>query len=159
MKTIHFTFCLCVALLSVGCATSSRSNSTTAQEVQQQIGSGDYRIDVNMASPRRTRNIPLTSSYWVEVRNDSVFSNLPYYGRAYAVPYGGGQGLQFNAPIEGYEVSHTGKGNTRVSFRAKTPEDTYQYSMTIYTNGNASIQVLMQQRESIGFSGELRTWK
>jgi len=158
MKTIKLTVFLCVALLAGGCASSSRTNSTTSQEVQQKIESGNYRVDVNMASPRRTRNIPLTSPYWVEIRNDSVFSNLPYYGRAYTIPYGGGQGLQFDAPIEGYEVNYTSKGNARISFRAKTPEDTYQYSMTVYTNGNSTIQVLMQQRESIGFSGQLNTW-
>ncbi len=37
----------------------------------------------------RGRSIPLTSLYSLEIRNDSVISYLPYYGRAYSIPYGG----------------------------------------------------------------------
>ena len=35
----------------------------------------------------------LTSDYSLEIRNDSVYSYLPYFGVAYNVPYGGGKGL------------------------------------------------------------------
>ena len=43
------------------------------------------------------RSRALTSDYSIEIRNDSVFSYLPYFGVAYNVPYGGGKGLIFNA--------------------------------------------------------------
>lgn len=52
--------------------------------------------------PMKGRSRALTSDYSIEIRNDSVFSYLPYFGVAYNVPYGGGKGLIFNAPITGY---------------------------------------------------------
>ena len=68
------------------------------KQVKELIESGSYRIDVSTAYPQRGRTIQLSSPYSIEIRNDSVFSYLPYYGRAYSIPYGGGQGLIFNAP-------------------------------------------------------------
>jgi len=38
----------------------------------------------------------LTSPYSVEIRNDSIISHLPYYGRAYSIPYGGGDSSFFS---------------------------------------------------------------
>ena len=75
------------------------------QTVKEKIESENYRIEINTAYPRRGRMIPLTSIYSVTIRNDSVFSQLPYFGRAYSIPYGGGQGLMFNAPIDQYTMA------------------------------------------------------
>ena len=60
--------------------------------------------------PIRGRNITLSTPYPLEIRNDSVFSYLPYYGRAYSVPYGGGSGLIFNAPLKEYTMDLDNKG-------------------------------------------------
>ena len=80
------------------------------QIVGEKIESENYRIDINTAYPRRGRMIPLTSIYSVTIRNDSVFSQLPYFGRAYSIPYGGGQGLMFNASIDQYTMAMGKRG-------------------------------------------------
>ena len=122
---------------------------------KEKIESENYRIDINTAYPRRGRMIPLTSIYSVTIRNDSVFSQLPYFGRAYSIPYGGGQGLMFNAPIDQYTMSMGKRGAAKINFTAKSPEDQFKFRITIYSNGSSSIDVDMQNRESISFSGDL----
>lgn len=125
------------------------------QAVKKQIESENYKIAVNIAYPRRGRTIHVSGNYSVTIRNDSVFSYLPYYGRAYSLPYGGGEGLIFDAPINEYRMVAHKKGAVKIDFVARSKEDRFKYNMTIFSNGSVSITVNMQNRESINFSGAL----
>ena len=105
MKTNRRIMLLILFIAGTGIFTLQAQNREERKELKEQtvkekIESENYRIDINTAYPRRGRMIPLTSIYSVTIRNDSVFSQLPYFGRAYSIPYGGGQGLMFNAPID-----------------------------------------------------------
>ena len=114
------------------------------QAIKEQIIAEKYKISVNTAYPRRGRTVHLSSPYSVEIRNDSVISYLPFYGRAYSIPYGGGEGLIFQAPLDEYEMEMNKKGTAKVKFTARSPEDKFTFNLTIYSNGSASINVNMQ---------------
>lgn len=159
MKTKRELLMLLLALL-VGLPTLSAQSKKEKEvlkkaAVKELILSENYKIDVTSAIPMRGRSIPLTSSYSLEIRNDSIISHLPYYGRAYSIPYGGGSGLIFKAPIKEYTMELDKKGKARIKFKARNPEDLYEFSVTIYDNGSANIDVNMQNRQSISFLGEL----
>lgn len=89
MRTKKQIFMLLLALL-VGIPTLSAQQSKKEKKEQKKeavmklIESENYKIDVNTAMPMRGRSIPLTSSYSLTIRNDSVISYLPYYGRLIA---------------------------------------------------------------------------
>lgn len=160
MKTNRRIMLLILFIAGTGIFTLQAQNREERKELKEQtvkekIESENYRIDINTAYPRRGRMIPLTSIYSVTIRNDSVFSQLPYFGRAYSIPYGGGQGLMFNAPIDQYTMSMGKRGTAKINFTAKSPEDQFKFRITIYSNGSSSIDVDMQNRESISFSGDL----
>ncbi|WP_455585968.1 DUF4251 domain-containing protein [Bacteroides sp.] len=125
------------------------------QAVKEQIVSENYKINVSTAYPRRGRTVHLSSLYSLEIRNDSVISYLPFYGRAYTIPYGGGEGLIFQAPLDEYNMEMNKKGTAKVEFTARSKEDRFTFNLTIYSNGSASINVNMQNWESISFSGEV----
>ena len=159
MRTKKQIFMLLLALL-VGIPTLSAQSKKEKKEqkketVKKLIESENYKIDVNTAMPMRGRSIPLTSPYSLEIRNDSVISYLPYFGRAYSIPYGGGDGLDFKAPLKEYDMKMDKKGNAVIEFVARNPEDRYEFRAKVYTNGEASINVNMQNRQSISFQGEL----
>ena len=80
---------------------------------------------------------------------------LPYYGRGYNIPYGGGEGLDFDAKIEDYQQKTGKKGNYEIKFSARTREDFYTFYIDVYNNGSSSIHVNMQRRQSIDFLGNL----
>ena len=153
----HVFLLLVIAIAGVSCSTSKSASDKEADKLllKEQIESGNYKIDATMAYPRRGRSVSLTSSYSLEVKNDSVFSYLPFYGRAYTIPYGGGDGLRFEAPITDYEVSYDKKGTAKVLFSAKTNEDLFKFTLDIYPGGSSNINVVMQQREPISFRGNL----
>ena len=125
------------------------------QAVEKLVTSGKYKINVNRALPARGRSVTLTSPYSVEIRNDSVISYLPYYGRAYSIPYGGGEGLNFKAPLTDYKLEWDKKETAKIKFSARSEEDRFDFSIDVFSNGSSSIFVNMQNRQSISFQGEL----
>lgn len=159
MKTNKRIFLLLLVMAAglSGLSAQSKKEKKELREkaVREQVESENYKIDVSTAYPRRGRVVQLSSAYSVRVRNDSVYSYLPYYGRAYSVPYGGGEGLIFNAPINEYKMEIHKKGAAKVEFTARSKEDKFKFRITIFTNGSTSVDVSMQNRESINFSGEL----
>ena len=47
------------------------------------------------------------------------------------------------------------KGNAVIQFIIRNPEDRYEFRAKVYPNGSASIDVNMQNRQSISFQGKL----
>lgn len=159
MKAIRIILSL-LLITAMGISTLSAQTKKERKELKKQVveklvTSGKYKIDVNRALPARGRSITLTSPYSVEIRNDSVISYLPYYGRAYSIPYGGGEGLNFKTPITDYQLDRDKKGTAKIKFSARSREDKFDFNIDVFSNGSATIFVNMQNRQSISFNGEV----
>ena len=125
--------------------------------VKERLDSRDFRIDVRRAMPMGGRTVSLSSSYSVKIKGDSVYSFLPYFGRAYSLPYGGGDGLIFDGVMTDYESGPGKKGATDITFGVRTPEDTFRYRIEVFDNGTSYISVMSNNRQEISFQGDLRT--
>ncbi|MDL2243927.1 DUF4251 domain-containing protein [Parabacteroides sp. OttesenSCG-928-J18] len=161
MKKCKFMMLLGFALLIGGtqplfAQSKKEKKEALAKEVKEQVESGSFTIEVDRALPMSGRAVHLTSSYSLELKDDSVRSYLPYFGRAYSVPYGGGDGLHFSAEMTEKDLKYDKKGNAEIRFQAKTSEDNYSFDVKVFTNGNASIQVRPVNRQSISFNGNLK---
>ena len=77
------------------------------QAVREAVDAKAYKINVDRVMPMKGGSKHLTSDYSLEIRNDSVYSYLPYFGVAYNVPYGGGKGLNFSAPLSEYTSGYS----------------------------------------------------
>ena len=163
MKTIISTLTLAAALtLSVPAAAQqdkAAKKERTEQAVKKALEKRNYKISIDHMNPMKGRGRTLTSNYSVEVRNDSLFSYLPYVGEAYNAPYGGGKVLNFNAPIDEYKQEAGKKGRTEITLDVKNEEDHYTYRLTVFPNGNATLNVQAIHRQSISFSGEMEAEK
>ena len=159
MKTSRYiltiVFTIIAGVSTINAQSKQEKKEAIEKAIIEKVTSGKYKIEVSTAYPRRGKVVNLSSSYSLEIRNDSVISHLPYYGRAYSIPYGGGNGLIFKAPIDEYKMETNKKGAMKVNLIARSPEDRFKYTLTIYPNGSASIDVNMQNRESINFLGEV----
>lgn len=153
---------LCVGGQSLFAANNDSKKSKKEQkkeEVKEILDSGNYTIDVNRALPMNGRSVNLTSSYSLELRSDSAISYLPYFGRAYSVPYGGGDGLRFEKAITDYSLSYDKKGTAKIQFKARTEEDNFSFNVQVFSNGSTSISVTPVNRQAISYHGELNTVK
>lgn len=104
-------------------------------------------------------SVTLTADFNIRVKGDSVVSYLPYFGRAYNVPYGGGKTLNFSGVTQDYKITQPKRDKMHMEFSVKNEEDMYKFYIDVFDNGKASINVMPQQRERISFNGEIELYE
>lgn len=156
MKISRFLIMLGIVSLFGGQSLIAQDKkSEKAQRVKELIDSGKYKVEVDRALPMGGRSVNLTSSYGIEIKGDSIYSHLPYYGRAYSVPYGGGSGLSFDKPITDYKVTYDEDDKATITFSSRSDDDRYELRVQIYSNGTATIYVQPTNRQSITYHGDI----
>lgn len=159
MKRLQGLCMLGIGLLlggqSLYAQTKEERKETKEKAIKAQIDNQRFRIEVNRALPARGTAINLTTPYSLELRGDSIFSCLPYYGRAYSLPYGGGEGMNFEAFVSEYKLSYDKKKTARIAFKTRTKEDQYNFQLRIFPGGSATIDVTPVNKEGIQYQGDL----
>lgn len=157
-KVICLSLIIASAAILWSCASSEEKAAQMAQlsaNVTNALNNRDYKIAIDRMHPMRGSSRPVSFGYSVEVRNDTLFSYLPYFGRAYNVPYGGGKGLNFTAPIASYQEFMKRNGLRHIEIGVTNDEDTYFYTIEVFDYGNSSVDVRARQRERITYSGNV----
>ncbi|MBR1464505.1 MAG: DUF4251 domain-containing protein [Prevotella sp.] len=160
-KTVFFMMAACILW---GCATMSNESGLSKSEkrtlvekkVNEMLDNRHFKIEVDMMHPLNYPSKSLSTYFSMEIRNDSILSYLPYLGRAYQVPYGGGKALNFEAPIRQYQESFPKKHMRRIELSTDNGEDILFYSIEVFANGNSTIHVQSRNRQSISFDGEMK---
>ena len=148
-------------LMCTSCGTARTSAQKAADDarverlVKERLDARSFRIDVDRMLPIRGGSQVLTSPYDVTVDGKRLLSHLPYMGVAYNVPYGGGKVLGFESDIASYRESINGPDSRRIVITTNNGEDVLTYTLIVYTNGNASVDVMSRNREPISFQGAL----
>ena len=160
MKRYGILFVMVLALVVAGCSSLTSAEKAERQAAQQRtvaeaLDSRHYKIEVRTMYPSRGIARQLSSSYSLEVKGDTLVSYLPYFGRAYSVPYGGGKGLNFTALIGDYKAEKVKNDRTRISIFVNNDEDDLTYVLTVFDSGQTTIDVRAREREPISFSGEV----
>lgn len=161
MKNKVLLFLMGIFLLA-GCASSLSSSekgakqTRIAQQVKEMLEARRYTIDVNYVYPKQMAPRHLSHGYSLRVSGDSVVSYLPFFGRAYRVPYGGGKGLDFSAPIAAYRVAEGKKGTVIIEMAVDTNEDSFVFFIELFGNGQASVNVSARERDGISYTGQVQ---
>ena len=153
---VSMAIAVCACAVLCGCVTSEEraaQKAEMARNVTKALNERNYKISILRMNPMRGSSRSVSYGYSVEVRNDTLFSYLPYFGRAYNVPYGGGKGLNFSHPIENYQEYQKKNGQRHIEIGLTNEEDTYLYTIEVFDNGNSSVEVLSRQRERIFYTG------
>ena len=154
--------CLLAAAVALGSCAALRETpqerhereAREAQMVLENIQAGDFTIDITRMYPLRGTARSVTG-HSVTVKDGVLHSGLPFFGQAWRVPYGGGHGLNFEAPIRDYAIASHPKGGYVVNIYVKTDEDEHVYQFRIFENGGTSLDVQSGNRDRISFSGEM----
>jgi len=158
MKTIRLFLAGMIAIAIAGCLSSCKSSNPAtkneqAQAIHQKIEDRHYRIEVTRMLPMNGSARELTPSYSLTIQGDTLTSHLPYFGQAYSIPYGGGQGLIFTAPLTVYSQHFDTKGTAVISLQTRSEDDSYTYRIQIFDNGSTTIHVTPNNRQAISFYG------
>ena len=151
---VLFTIAL-AACSSLTSAEKAERDAKTAQAVEKALVKRHYKVEISMMNPRRGRAVNVSPDFSLEVKGDTLVSYLPYFGRAYSVPYGGGKGLNFTAPISEYNSAKGRNGATLVKMKAVNEEDVYSFRLEIFTDGSTTIDLTAYEREPISYSGQM----
>ena len=125
-----------------------------AKMVRQAVESGEFTIDIDRMYPLRGTS-KMVNNYSVKVKDDVLFSHLPFIGQAWRVPYGGDHALNFDAPVVNYTAVENGKDGYEIRIFVKTDEDEHLYRLTVFDNGRASLDVQSGNRDRISYSGQM----
>lgn len=145
-----------VAVAAIAAGSVGIYSQETGNWTDNVISSGNYKISVGKMMPMGGGVKILTSDYSVKIRNDSLFSYLPYAGEGYSIPYGGGKGLIFDAPLSGYGKEY-GKDKITVTAKVRNDEDSFTYTITVFSNGSVNLGVQPVNRRFVSFSGMLES--
>lgn len=158
----HLLSFFIASLFFVACSTSESSQSSKAMKraemaakISEGVQSRHFSVDIDKVYPIGKGIIHPSTLYSVSVKDDKINSYLPYFGRAYNVPYGGGKGLNFVGKVMRYQDTIGKKGEHIVVMDVESEEDIHQYSFIIFNNGTVTLDVMSRERNPISFSGKI----
>ena len=135
-----------VAILSCSCAMH-------AQQESKQIDVSNICIDVNYMIPLRYPSRTV-NDFSLSLKGDTVISQLPYMGQAHYATYGDTDGLNFKQPITDKTIKLGKKGRTTIKFSCKNSSSTYDFSIEVYPDGAAYINLIPSHADRISYKGE-----
>ncbi len=145
--TLCFTLCIC--LLS--------AFTVHAQSTEQLVLNKRYTFSVQRIQPMRGNLRPEMQSpgyYSVKVTADSVISNLPFFGRSFSASIGSSESpLVFTSTKFDYTVTDRKKGGWDITIKPRDTNKVQQMTLTIFSNGNASMRVISISRDPMSFEG------
>jgi hypothetical protein len=153
MKSIKFGLLLFFATI-IGINTVSAQK--TADEIKTMVESKSFVFKAETARPMRGGNQQLSAGYDVTITPNSIKAYLPFYGRAQTIPIGSTDGgIKFNSTNFQYEALPKKQG-WRVTIKTIDVSNVKQLYLTIYDNGNATLDVMNINRDDISFNGYIR---
>ncbi len=124
--------------------------------IRQIIESKAFVFKANAVITNVEKTRALTSDYGIEIRNDSVFSYMPYYGTTYSTDYSDYKDspMGFIQPVEKYKRDRT-KSGFDIYVTVKNERDVINLKFHVSKTGAATVSASSINRESIIYVGEI----
>ncbi len=161
MKKLAFLMIMLVSLVACTTSRNAATHKVDAQNVAAQIADSvnarTLKVTFNYVNPMRFPVHYLTTEYSLRIKGDSISSYLPYFGRAYRADYGSTESpLNFEGLARNMDISRYKKRGYRFVFEVTNKQqESFVYNLTIFSNGNATLNVNSNDRDPISFDGEV----
>lgn len=138
-----------------------KADSVAFTNLQQLVDNKNFEFSASHVLPLQGQSIVLTSDeYSVIIKHDSVFCNLPFYGRAFYVNPGESGGFHFSEPITNYQIKvNKHKQLIELEIDAKKTNDSYKLFFTLTGEENSSLSIISNNRSNISYWGNLKELK
>lgn len=160
MKKVLIFALVAVSLISCATSKTTEEKHQEAAKLERQIADSleakTLTVTFDYVNPMRFPSHYLTTTYSLRIKGDSVASYLPYFGRAYRADYGRTDSpLSFEGHIKEMTVTKGKKDSYKIFFETNNKHEIFDYVLTIFNNGNVSLNVNSNYREPISFDGEM----
>ncbi|HCE59123.1 MAG TPA: hypothetical protein DER09_15145 [Prolixibacteraceae bacterium] len=125
-----------------------------AEAIREIVKSKNFVFKAETVNPMNTRTKTLTSDFGIEVRNDTVFSYMPYYGNTYSRDYTTFKDspMGFIQPVDTFTTKRTKKGYL-VKIRVTNVHDVIDLNFHINLDGLATASASSINRQAISYTG------
>ncbi len=156
MKIFKSLFLVSLVIL-VSCAGSRRpvlQRVTDAGLLQQMLENKNFIFVAENVQPMRGSLRNLSSSYDLTLRNDSLISELPYFGQARRAPMNPSDiSLRFTSKDFAYDLVQNKPGQWDINIKPEDFSGVRQLFLEVYDNGRARLNVNSLSRDPISFMG------
>lgn len=124
------------------------------KETLELIESGRFRFAASSAKSTLGNFNNLGATYDLVFDSLKLTAYLPYFGRAYSVPYGGSDGVKFDITAEKIEkVWNEKKRIYTISAEVADNKDSYLIYLTTGLSGYADLRITFRNRQPISYYG------
>ena len=161
MKKLIVLGLLLIPLINCYSQTKKEQRQQKKQEeyetVKALIETKHYEFSANRAHPQKGGFVDLTTNpNYLRVNDNFTEASMPYFGRAYNIPYGGPGGIKFKGEVNGYSVVENSKKlNLVVSYKVQGNGDSFDCVLTINSKTSATLIITSQQRDPISYFGAI----
>jgi len=126
------------------------------QQIKDVVDNKNFVFKATSVIPKNEKTRTLTSEFGIEVRVDSIFSYMPYFGNAYSRDYTSftDSPMGFMQPIESYKKTKT-KSGYDVDIKVINDKDVIDLAFHISKTGSASLTASSLNRQAISYMGEI----
>ncbi|MFQ6600066.1 DUF4251 domain-containing protein [Flavobacterium sp. C3NV] len=156
---------LCFLLSPVFAQEKTKKELKAEKEQQQQkeietlINSKSFVFEAQKVNPQGGRVIILDyNTYFLKFNTEKTTSDLPFFGRAFNVAYGGDGGIKFEGVPENIKIEKKKKSYI-LKATVKGKDDVYNLTFSIFLNGGATLFVNSNNKASISYDGEIKAPK
>ncbi len=177
LKTIIPIGILLFSCLFAVAEKKQKADTAALNKIVQLMKSRIFYVEVDEAYPSGNSSVTINSKYGQKrIGGDGYVSlatnqgqiffldtvatgRLPFFGRAYSVPYGEGGGVEFEkAKInnESFKVINKRKKHyVEYKFNVRNSNDVFNFYIEVYSNGKCTVNVTSNNRASISYGGKL----
>ncbi len=144
-----------LALISFS-ALGQKNKAEKQEEIRKLLDSKVFIFSPQSASPSTGAMIQLTSEFYLKIKQDTLESNLPYYGVNFQPSFGEIRSpLEFTSTDFDYTINTTKNGTYDITIKLNDPSDPDQINLTISTLGYTNVRVISTNRQPISFYGDI----
>jgi hypothetical protein len=129
-------------------------DSIKAQVTKSLVEAKRFVFQAQFVSPMRGGRRNLTPGYTLLLSNDSLVSDLPYFGRAYQAGYGNNDGgIKFTSTKFETAVKNRKKEGWDLNIKPEDVNNVELLIITIHDSGSATLQIKTRDRQPISYDG------
>lgn len=158
MKTILFIILGILLITASGFQPGERKlrKIQKEKEMLELLESGEFRFVARSARSNLGNFNNLSTNYDLVFDSLNIKAFLPYYGRAYSVPYNDEGGVKFDLKADKIEKRWDKKKKRYiVASEVSDSRDSYSIYMTASLSGYADVQINFRNRQMISYYGIL----
>lgn len=146
----------CIALLGLASCGTAQQTAGAKEPVAVSIDSSRWVFTVQMIKPMEGMNSQPNGTYSVIFKQGNLNVYLPYFGRAFnaAEVYGTGKSaLDFISKNFTVEKEKQGDDKWRIIIKPQDQPQVQSMTFVFFSNGSASLDVILTNRSPIAYSG------